>query len=72
MITSAILYENVVGKALRAQTMSFVVTQSVFEVWQVELRALKELCEEVGNVMGDREILLVHPIFIPHVVSRRQ
>ena len=52
--------------------MSFVVTQSVFEVWQVELRALKELGEEVGNVMGDREILFVHPILIPHVDSRRQ
>jgi hypothetical protein len=42
------------------------------ETWQAELRALKELEEEVGNVMRDREILLVHPFLMPHVVSCRQ
>lgn len=42
------------------------------EAWQAELRALKELEEEVGNVMRDREILFVHPFPIPHVLSCRQ
>src|SRR6266436_5704387 len=39
------------------------------EAWQAELRALKELEDEIGNVMRDREILFVHPFLIPHVVS---
>ncbi len=34
------------------------------EAWQAELRALKVLEEEVGNVMRDREILFVHPFLI--------
>ncbi|KAI0251596.1 hypothetical protein BJV78DRAFT_1275252 [Lactifluus subvellereus] len=33
--------------------------------WQTELHALKELEEEVGNVIRDREILFVRPIFLP-------
>ena len=35
------------------------------EAWQAELRALKELEEEVGNVIRDREILFVRPILPP-------
>jgi hypothetical protein len=42
------------------------------ETWQAELRALKELEEEIGNIMRDREILFVHPFLIPHVVFRQQ
>lgn len=30
------------------------------EAWQEEMRALKDLEDEVGNVMRDREILCVH------------
>lgn len=33
------------------------------EAWQAELRALKEVEEEVGNVIRDREILFVRPFF---------
>ena len=35
------------------------------EAWQAELRALKDLEDEVGNVIRDREILFVHPLFFP-------
>lgn len=31
------------------------------EAWQAELRSLKALEEEVGNIIRDREILFVHP-----------
>jgi hypothetical protein len=33
------------------------------EAWQAELRALKDLEEDVGNVLRDREILFVRPGF---------
>ena len=42
------------------------------EAWEAELRSIKELEEEVGNVMRDREILFVHFVFIPHVFRRQQ
>jgi hypothetical protein len=35
------------------------------EAWQAELRALKELEEDVGNVLRDREILFVRLVFSP-------
>lgn len=42
------------------------------ETWHAELRALKDLEEEVKNVMRDREILFVHPFlhqnFLPDTV----
>ena len=59
-------------EALRAQTMSLVVTQSVSRCGRLSLRALKELEEDVGNAMRDHEILFVLPFLTPHVVSRRQ
>jgi hypothetical protein len=35
------------------------------EAWQEELRTLKDLEDEVGNVIRDREILFVHiPSFL--------
>jgi hypothetical protein len=37
------------------------------EAWQAELRALKDLEEEVGSVLRDREILFVRPILSPPI-----
>jgi hypothetical protein len=39
------------------------------EAWQAELRALKNLEEEVGTVIRDREILFVHRSFVPQFFS---
>lgn len=41
------------------------------EAWEAELRSIKELEEEVGNIMRDREILFVHLVFVPHVFRRQ-
>ena len=39
------------------------------EAWQAELRGLKDLEDEVGNVIRDREILFVHSFFFPHCTA---
>ncbi len=53
------------GDALRCYAISI-------EVWQEELHALKDLEDEVGNVIRDREILFVHTFFFfpfPHSIA---
>jgi hypothetical protein len=38
------------------------------EGWQSQLRALKDLEEDVGSIVRDREILFVHSLSVPRFV----